>query len=146
MRQTYTGTINKLPAHGIFVFGSNTQGRHGKGAALIALRKFEAIYGRASGLQGRSWAIITKDLTKRIHPSRTPEQIIEEIRKLYSFAITSLLDFYVVYSANTVNLNSYTPDEMAKMFASAGRIPSNIIFEFGFNELVKKHEVFVNNL
>ena len=45
----------------IFVFGSNEAGRHGKGAALMALRSFGAIYGQGVGLQGNSYAIPTKD-------------------------------------------------------------------------------------
>lgn len=139
IRKTYQGIIGNLPPHGIFVFGSNTQGRHGKGSALIAVKKFDAVYGQASGLQGRSWAIITKDLTKRIHPSRTPDQIKEEIIKMYEYATTSLLDFYIVYTAKGNNLNSYTPMEMSKMFAEAGEIPLNIIFEQEFNELIEKH-------
>jgi hypothetical protein len=73
----YSGMIDKLNSNQIFVFGSNTQGRHGKGAALTAKNKFGAIYGQAEGLQGQSYAIITKDLTKKNHPSRTKEQIIE---------------------------------------------------------------------
>mgnify|MGYP006877977877 FL=1 len=75
--KTYSGMIDKLNSNQIFVFGSNTQGRHGKGAALTARNKFGAIYGQAEGLQGQSYAIITKDLTKTTHPSRTKEQIIE---------------------------------------------------------------------
>ncbi len=43
----------------IFVFGSNTGGRHGKGAALTALRRHGAIYGQAAGLQGQSYGIPT---------------------------------------------------------------------------------------
>lgn len=46
----------------IFVFGSNTEGRHGKGAAKTALQRHGAIYGQAEGLQGNSYAIITKEL------------------------------------------------------------------------------------
>lgn len=45
----------------IFVFGSNLAGRHGKGAALFALNQRGAIYGMGYGLQGRSFAIPTKD-------------------------------------------------------------------------------------
>jgi hypothetical protein len=45
----------------IFVFGSNLAGRHGKGAALTALKNFGAVYGKPVGLQGRSYAIPTKD-------------------------------------------------------------------------------------
>lgn len=45
----------------IFVFGSNLAGRHGKGAALAALREHGAIYGRGVGPQGFAYAIPTKD-------------------------------------------------------------------------------------
>lgn len=44
----------------IFVFGSNTAGRHGKGAALHALKHHGAVYGQGYGLQGTSFAIPTK--------------------------------------------------------------------------------------
>ena len=46
----------------ILVFGSNTQGRHGKGMALTAMRKFGAVYEQAKGLQGLSYGIVTKEL------------------------------------------------------------------------------------
>ncbi len=52
----------------IFVFGSNLAGRHGKGAALDAIRKHGAIYGQGVGLQGNSYAIPTKDVNIRTLP------------------------------------------------------------------------------
>ena len=79
LRRTYSGFINYLKDNQIFVFGSNTQGRHGKGAALTARLKFGAIYGQPEGIQGKSFAIITKDLTKKVHPSRTTAQVISQI-------------------------------------------------------------------
>jgi hypothetical protein len=45
----------------IFVFGSNTEGRHGAGAAKTAMT-WGAEYGKNSGRQGQTYAIITKDL------------------------------------------------------------------------------------
>src|SRR4051812_33883116 len=45
----------------IFVFGSNEAGRHGKGAALTAFRRFGAKYGLGIGFHGQSYAIPTKD-------------------------------------------------------------------------------------
>lgn len=45
----------------VFVFGSNLAGRHGKGAAIYALRYHGAIYGQGIGRQGNSYAIPTKD-------------------------------------------------------------------------------------
>lgn len=44
----------------IFVFGSNLAGRHGKGAALFALR-LGAVYGKGTGREGMTYAIPTKD-------------------------------------------------------------------------------------
>ena len=44
----------------IFVFGSNLEGKHGKGAALEARKNWGAIYGQGIGRQGNSYAIPTK--------------------------------------------------------------------------------------
>jgi hypothetical protein len=60
--------IKDLKENEIFVFGSNRQGRHGKGSALTARNKFGAIYGQSEGLQGQSYAIITKELRKEYQP------------------------------------------------------------------------------
>lgn len=51
--------INKLAYNEVFVFGSNLAGRHGGGAARIAMDKFGAIWGQGTGLQGQSYAIPT---------------------------------------------------------------------------------------
>lgn len=48
----------------IFVFGSNTEGIHGAGAAYEAVKNWNAIHGQAGGRQGNSYAIVTKDLSK----------------------------------------------------------------------------------
>lgn len=51
--------IRKLAEGEIFVFGSNTDGRHGKGAAKYAMQKFGAKWGDGEGLTGRSYALPT---------------------------------------------------------------------------------------
>lgn len=51
--------ITELKDNEIFVFGSNLQGMHGGGAALIAYEKFGAIWGQGVGLQGQSYGIPT---------------------------------------------------------------------------------------
>lgn len=139
-RKTYKGMINSLKDNQIFVFGSNTQGRHGAGAAKTARDKFGAKYGQAEGIQGKSFAIITKDLTKDDgkNPSRTRAQIEEQIHQLYEYARQNPnKEFLVAYSSNGRNLNYYSNEDMASMFVSED-IPSNIVFEEGFNELVNK--------
>ena len=135
-RKTYSGMIQNLAPNQVFVFGSNTQGRHGKGAALTAKNKFGAIYGQAEGPQGQSYAIITKDLTKNTHPSRTPEQIKEQVHNLYEYARENPdKEFLVAYSGKGTNLNAYSNQEMADMFGSEP-IPNNIVFEQEFNKLI----------
>ena len=135
-RKTYSGMIQNLAPNQVFVFGSNTQGKHGKGAALTAKNKFGAIYGQAEGPQGQSYAIITKDLTKNTHPSRTPEQVKEQIHNLYEYARENPdKEFLVAYSGKGTNLNAYSNQEMADMFSSEP-IPNNIVFEQEFNELI----------
>lgn len=135
----YKGPITnkqQIPDNGIFVFGSNTDGRHGKGAALVAFNHFDAVYGNPSGPQGRSYAIITKNLRARVHPS-IPQVYIEiQIKHLYNYAaMHPHLDFYVVYGTGK-NLNAYTPEKMAEMF-SHSIIPENMVFEEEFAKLLK---------
>lgn len=134
--KTYKGLLTKLPSNGIFVFGSNTQGRHGAGNALAAKKYFGAIYGQSQGLQGKSYGIITKDLTKSTHPSVSKEFIIEQIKLLYEFAIKNPnLDFYVAYSVTGTLLSGFNINELANMF-NQQFIPTNIIFEENFQKLI----------
>ena len=136
----YRGKIKDIKPYQIFVFGSNTQGRHGKGSALFAKKKCGAIYGQSKGLQGNSYAIITKDLTKKKHPSISKDFILEQIKELYLYADSvegMFYDYIIAYSGIGQNLNNYSNKEMAEMFASFP-IPNNIIFEENFYNLIKK--------
>lgn len=51
--------IQELKPNEIFVFGSNLEGQHGGGAALLAYRKWGAIWGQGAGLQGQTYGIPT---------------------------------------------------------------------------------------
>ena len=51
--------IQELEPGEIFVFGSNLEGSHGGGAALLAFRKWGAIWGQGVGLQGQTYGIPT---------------------------------------------------------------------------------------
>jgi hypothetical protein len=135
--KTYSGTIHRLLPHQVFVFGSNTQGRHGKGAALWAKLNAGAVYGQAKGIQGRAYGIVTKNLTKYIHPSVSVEDIVKQIEELYAFAReNSDKEFVVAYSGSGNNLNGYSPEQMAGMFVSSP-IPDNLVFEETMAELIK---------
>lgn len=93
-----------------FVFGSNLAGRHGKGAARDALRDYGAIYGKASGLQGRSYAIPTKDE----HLVRLPlEQIKPYVTKFVEFSRQGNPCFLTAVGCG---LAGYQPRDIAPMF------------------------------
>lgn len=137
----YYGEVTKLLKDQIFVFGSNTEGRHGKGAALFAKKYCGAVYGQARGIQGNSYAIVTKDLTAQYQPSRTPTQIISEIVELYDYANNHpWYEFVVAYSGIGVNLNFYTNENLASFFMLATKdngIPNNMTFSNTMYNLIK---------
>lgn len=127
----YQGNIKPVD-NVIFVFGSNPEGRHGAGAAKIARLQFGAIYGQGEGLQGRSYALPTKDLRVREnngYKSIPTEKIKENIRSLYECARQHPDKYFCIAYRNTFerSLNGYTGLEMIRMFLDAGEIPSNIV-------------------
>ncbi len=63
--------ITELKDNEIFVFGSNLSGRHGKGAAKLAM-KWGAIYKNPRGLQGKTYAIptVNASITKKLSISK----------------------------------------------------------------------------
>lgn len=133
MREYTPDNITELPENGIFVFGSNTEGRHGKGAALIARKYFGAIYGQAKGLQGRSYGIITKDLKKGLQ-SISLLYIHLQLIEFISYAkVHPENKFYVTKLGSS--LAGYNTDDIKSLFAfGAKQIPNNII-------LPKEYEV-----
>lgn len=78
--------ITSLEPNEIFVFGSNLSGVHGAGAARQAL-KFGAQYGNPKGLQGKTYAIPTKD--KSIYNTLDINEIKEYVNEFLLFADTN---------------------------------------------------------
>lgn len=112
--------IKELKENEIFVFGSNRQGRHGKGAALTARNKFGAIYGQSKGLQGQSYAIITKELRKEYQPVSLQE-VKEGVDTFIQFAKDNKhLTFYVVELG--CNLAYFTVEQIAPLFKPTMRL------------------------
>lgn len=141
MRKTHDGTLILKPNQALLIT-TNPQGRHGKGNALVGM-KYGAIYGQARGPMGRTYGIITKDLTKRKHPSIAKDFIIEQIGEFYQFAKRYWnVEFLIPYSGsgNKKNLNGYTNAEMAEMF-SHFEIPENILFEKEFDKLINYEKI-----
>jgi hypothetical protein len=126
--------ITELKENEVFVFGSNTDGIHGAGAAKTALDKFGAIYGQPRGLQGQSYAIVTKDLETGNRSIRL-ETIAREVDRLMLFAYKNPhLKFYVTKIGT--DLAGYSIPEMRIIFvAIEDLMPDNVITpkEFKFN-------------
>lgn len=156
-RQYWSGVFVKhLKPNEVFIFGSNAQGRHGAGAAKAAL-SFGAKYGVGRGLQGQSYALITKNLkegfkekatgivyNKEGYRSVSRKQIESNIKELYKLAKKwPERLFYCPYKYETYasgapkkSLNGYNCREMAKMFCCVDNIPSNIIFHDSYKSLL----------
>lgn len=109
-----------LPKGGVFVFGSNLAGRHGKGAALTARERYGARYGQASGRQGASYAIPTKDADLRVLPLAAIEAGI------YAFIADALRTQDTLYFVTRVGcgLAGYADDDIKPFFKDA---PANVI-------------------
>lgn len=150
----WTGeTITKLEPNYIFVFGSNPEGRHGAGAARSAL-KFGAKYGIGRGLQGQTYALVTKNLregfveklsdgttktyTKAGYRSISKEGLIDNIKEFYDCAEQNKhLKFFVAYKADSKNLNGYSSKEMFEMLTTH-KIPDNVYLHSSFRVFEEK--------
>lgn len=111
----------QTPRRTIFVFGSNRQGRHGAGAARHAVTHHGAQNGQAEGLQGDSYAIITKEL-RPTHPRVTIDEIKEGTQRFLQFARTRP-DLTFQLTPIGCGLAGYTPTEIAPLFTNA---PDNV--------------------
>ncbi len=104
------------------VFGSNTAGRHGAGAALYALRHEGAKYGIGVGRQGNSYAIPTKDSQIQTLPLK---EIEVYVMQFCDYAFThSELEFQVTQIG--CGLAGLKAKDIAPMFAAA---PNNCLFD-----------------
>jgi hypothetical protein len=109
----------------IFVFGSNLAGRHGKGAALFALKHHGAIYGQGVGLQGASYAIPTKDGAL----GTLPLNVIDAHVKQFIGVARKYSQFTFNVTRVGCGLAGYTDSDIAPMFKGA---PPNCILPEGW--------------
>lgn len=110
--------ISELKPNEIFVFGSNLQGMHGGGAALIAYRKFGAIMGQGVGLQGQSYGIPTMQ--------GGVETIRPYVDEFIEFAKTrSDLTFLVTRIG--CGIAGFTDEEIAPLFEKAHGVENIVL-------------------
>jgi hypothetical protein len=122
---TTPDVITWLDDSQVFVFGSNMAGRHGKGAALDAYRKFGAIWGAGYGLMGKSFAIPTKNYD--LDPMPLPE-ISFYVRNFVREAIERH-DLTFLVTPIGCGLAGYKPSQIAPMFLGS---PKNCVFPTSF--------------
>lgn len=111
--------ITRLAPNEVFVFGANTRGAHGAGAAKTARVKFGAEPGVGEGPTGQCYAIPTKDYNIQTLP-------LEAI----SFSVAQFLKYArqhpeltFLVTAIGCGLAGYSPKQIAPMFAGA---PENV--------------------
>jgi hypothetical protein len=122
-----------IATRNIFVFDSNDEGNHGAGAAYFAKKRKGAIQGQARGLQGDSWAIVTKVLRlgKR---SVTLESIQQQVVVLIAFA-REHEDWAFTVTPIGCGLPGFTPAEIAPMFRFA---PKNMLLSHDFKNVLNR--------
>ena len=107
--------INSLAENEVFVFGSNLSGRHGKGAAKTALG-WGAKYGQASGIQGKTYGIPTKDAS--IRRTLSIEEIKPFVDDFIEFAKANE-NFIFLVTEIGCGLAGLKPKEVAPLFKEA---------------------------
>lgn len=116
--RTTPENITRLFDDEVFVFGSNEGGRHGKGAAKTAL-SFGAKWGQASGLQGKTYGIPTKDAS--IRRTLSISEIRPYVDHFIQFAMNNPQNTFLVTEIGC-GLAGYKPKDIAPLFKEAVNI------------------------
>ena len=118
----YSETEQEPTSDEFWVFGSNKAGAHGKGTAKIAVEKYGAAYGQGFGLQGRSWAIPTRDYKRENgHPkvwSLTLDEVKANVARFVQYTQENPDKHWYVANVGCGNAG-FTPAQMAPLFKGA---------------------------
>lgn len=114
--------IMHLEKNEVFVFGSNLAGDHGGGAALIAFRKFGAVWGQGVGLQGQSYGIPTmQGGVETIRPYVDEFIVFAKAHPELTFLVTRI----------GCGIAGFTDEQIAPLFANAHDV-ENIVLPLGW--------------
>lgn len=127
--------ITQLGPNEIFVFGSNTSGRHGKGAAKTAM-KWGAIYGQGAGLQGRTYGIptVNSSITNKL-----PLPTIEKHVATFMMFAYEHPELTFLVTEIGCGLAGWTQKDIAPLFQGSSLI-SNIRLPKKFMRILKIEE------
>lgn len=138
--KTYKHKINQLEPNQVFCFGSNPAGIQGAGAALFAVKRgwcsSNERMNNCLSKSGKAWGIVTVSYPGK-KKSKTLEEITENIKKLYDFALKNPdKEFLIAYTGKSnYNLNGWSNKQLAECF-SVVTPPQNIVFEEEFSTLL----------
>ena len=107
--------ITELRPDEIFVFGSNLEGAHGGRAAYLAWKKWGAIWGQGTGLQGQTYGIPT------MHGG--PEAIRPYVDEFIRFAKEHSQYTFLVTEIGC-GIAGFAPKEIAPLFKEAADVPN----------------------
>ena len=126
--------ITELKPNEIFVFGSNLAGAHGGGAALLAYRKFGAIWGQGVGLQGQSYGIPTmQGGVETIRPC---------VHEFYDFAVRHR-EYKFLVTRIGCGIAGFTAEEIAPLFTSAIEL-NNVVLPKDFVEIIQERNSWID--
>jgi hypothetical protein len=111
----------------VFVFGSNRQGRHGRGAAKEALRRWGATYGVPAGRQGQAYGIVTKELRPHFPPV-TLEEVQQGVERFLEYAKAHPEDTFLVTPIGC-GLAGFKEDQIRPLFVGS---PANVKLPLGW--------------
>ncbi|WP_297300463.1 hypothetical protein [uncultured Brachyspira sp.] len=137
MDRISSSKITQLEDDEVFVFGSNTQGVHGGGAARTAMN-WGAIYGQAYGLQGKTFAIPTVDYTKS--GKMAVSEIKKYVDKFLDFALNHKDKKFLVTEIGC-GIAGFKIEEMAELFREALKDKyDNVYLPQRFVDYLKNHQ------
>lgn len=118
-----------------FVFGSNTGGMHGKGAAKYAKDRLEAVQGVGEGITGHCYALPTVIYTPGVGLSKMPlSQIDTHIETFIEYAKSNPNQKFQLTQVGC-GLAGYSIDEIVPMFTSRG-IPNNVFLSYTWDKYI----------
>lgn len=117
--ETTPAVISALRPDDVFVFGSNSAGLHGGGAARIAHERFGAVWGEGHGHHGQSYAIDTMSGL---------DGLAAEARAFAAYAAEHP-ELRFLLTAVGCGIAGYTPEQVAPLFAG---IPQNVTVPAAF--------------
>ena len=115
----------------VFVFGSNLAGRHGAGAALVAVTAWGAQRGNGQGPKGQAYAIPTKDARLSVLPL---SQINTYVDAFIAYALLRPHTRFLITEIGC-GLAGYATKDIAPMFR---RVPDNCVLTDNFNRFLRR--------